>query len=225
MGPSTDPFASARAILREGLTALDLAASTAQVESLVELTRLLERWAGRVNLTGHRGPEAIAQRLIVESAALLPQLPELASLADLGSGAGFPGLPIAVLRPDWLVTLVEARERKHHFQRAAVRSLRLANALPVHGRAESLAPTLHAAAIAQAVARPERVLGWMLPWVESGGLLLLPCGASPPRIPSHPEFLFETWRTYTVPPRRTCARNLDRPPTLSWTRAPLLWYE
>jgi 16S rRNA (guanine527-N7)-methyltransferase len=203
MSPPTDPTGPARTVLCEGLIALGLTASAAQIEALVELAQLLERWAGRMNLTGHRGLEAIAQRLIVESAALLAQLPELPSLADLGSGAGFPGLPIAVLRPDCQVTLIEARERRHHFQRAAVRALGLENALPVLGRAESLAPTPHAAAVAQAVARPERVLRWMLPWVEKGGLLLLPCSKTRPEILSTPfdhEFSFEAWCPYEVPP-------------------------
>ena len=203
MAPPNDPVETARALLGEGLAALGLAASTAQIETLVELAKLLERWAGRMNLTGHRGLEAIAQRLIVESAALLAQLPDLPSLADVGSGAGFPGLPIAVLRPGWRVTMVEARERRHHFQRAAVRSLGLGNAQPVLGRAESLAPTPHAAAIAQAVARPERALRWMLPWVEKGGLLLLPSSGTRLEIPPTSfdcEFSFETWSAYEVPP-------------------------
>ena len=203
MSPPTDSTEPARAILQEGLSALGLAASPAQIEALMELAQLLERWAGRMNLTGHRGVDAIAQRLIVESAALLAQLPDLPSLADLGSSAGFPGLPIAVLRPGCRVTLVESRKRRHHFQRAAVRALGLDNATPVLGRAESLEPRPHAAAVAQAMGRPERVLGWMLPWVEKGGLLLLPCSETCPAIPSTPfdhEFSFETWSPYEVPP-------------------------
>ena len=110
----------------------------------------------------------------LDAAALTAQLPEIASLADIGSGAGFPGLPFAILRADCRVTLVESRERRHHFQRQVIRQLGLDNVRAELGRAEALEPSLHAAAIAQAVARPADALPLLLPWVEIGGLLLFP---------------------------------------------------
>ena len=163
-------------MLTAGLLELgaDPARLGSRLEQLESLALLLVRWGQRINLTAHRTPEAIARRLILDALALAGALPELPSLADLGSGAGFPGLPIAIRHPRCRVTLVEARERRHHFQRAAVRVLGLGNVTLVHGRAEALEPTRHAAAVAQAVARPDQALDWMLPWVEPGGLLVLP---------------------------------------------------
>lgn len=187
-------------LLLEGLEELGLPCEPSQCERLLDLAALLERWAARINLTGHRSLDAIVRGLVLEAAALLAQLPPgLGALADLGSGAGFPGLPIAVLRPDWSLTLVEARRRRHHFQREAGRRLGLANATLLEGRAEELTPRPHPAVVAQAVAAPARALGWMLPWAERGGRLILPTSDPGPEIPEIPGISFEERRHYRVP--------------------------
>lgn len=190
----TDPAAT----LELGLEELGLAATASQRLALVELARLVNQWGARINLTGHRDLDAIVRRLVLDAAALISVLPHAASLADLGSGAGFPGLPIAILRPRCRVTLIESREKRHHFQRAACRALRLANATPLRGRAEELDPAPYAAVIAQAMARPAAALPVMLPWVEIGGLVLLPGGAEPPVI-DDPRVSLERALCYRTP--------------------------
>jgi len=187
-------------LLREGLEALGLPADPDRVARLLELAALLGRWAPRINLTGHRTPESILRDLVLEACALTAQLPgDLGGLVDLGSGAGFPGLPMAILRPDWRLTLIEPRRRRHHFQRAAVRELGLANTLLLEGRAEALEAREHPAAVAQAVGPPEQVLRWMLPWVEPRGLLLLPGSEPGPEIPEIKGVLPEIRVRYQVP--------------------------
>ena len=181
---------------------------------MLALADLVQAWSPRIQLTGYRTPEAVVQRLVLDAAALLARVPECASLADLGSGAGFPGLPAAILRPGCAVTLVEARERRHHFQRAAVRQLGLANARPLLGRAETLEAQPHAAVVAQAIAAPTRALRWMLRWAAPGGLLLLPGGAAPPVVPAIRGVAFEAHWPYRVPcggPERSLwvGRRLD----------------
>ena len=185
-------------LLDRGLDELGLEAAPAQRQALLELAQLLHRWGARINLTGHRGLVEIVQNLLLDSAALVAQLPELESLVDLGSGAGFPGLPAAILRPSTRVTLIESRLKRHHFQRAACRALDLANATPVRGRAEELEPSPHAAAVAQAAARPEKALAWMASWVLAGGMVILPGGAAPPRA-SHPRLRLDQVIRYRVP--------------------------
>lgn len=143
---------------------------------------------------------------MLDAAALAQHLPAVPSLVDLGSGAGFPGLPIAVLRSECSVLLVEAREKRHHFQRAAVRELRLANAQTLLGRAEQLEPRPRAVVIAQAIAEPSLALRWMLPWAEVGGWLALPGGEEPPEIAPDPSIALERVARYRVPgggPART----------------------
>ncbi|MCG8590553.1 MAG: class I SAM-dependent methyltransferase [Proteobacteria bacterium] len=142
----------------------------------MELAVLLHDWGQRINLTGHGTPEAILRGLILDALALERVLPPLVSLVDLGAGAGFPGLPLAVARPHCRFVLVEARAKRHHFQRAAVRALGLDHVEPRLGRIEGLEPERFAGVIAQALAAPERALEWMRPWCLEGGWLLLPGG-------------------------------------------------
>jgi 16S rRNA (guanine527-N7)-methyltransferase len=184
--------------LQRGLDALGLETTAAQAEALYAFSSLLSEWSQRMNLTGHRTLEAIVDRLVLEACALASALPALASLADLGSGAGIPGIPVAILRGDCRVTLVESRERRHHFQRAIVRELGLSNVEPLLGRAEQLEPRPHSGVVAQAMAQPGRALAWMLPWAEPGGLLLLPLAAETPP-PEHPEVMPEPSRSYQAP--------------------------
>jgi 16S rRNA (guanine527-N7)-methyltransferase len=99
---------------------------------------LLLRWNARVNLTAIRDEEGILRRHFVESIACARLLPAgIATLLDFGSGAGFPGIPIALCRPEIAVTLAESQGKKAAFLREAVRVLGVA--ATVHsGRADVL---------------------------------------------------------------------------------------
>lgn len=109
------------AVLREVLEELGVAVSPAQFDRLCEHRRLLELWNRRINLTAIRGEKEIARRHYGESSFLHRELPRVASFVDVGSGAGFPGVPIAILRPSAHVTLVESKRRKASFLREATR--------------------------------------------------------------------------------------------------------
>lgn len=99
---------------------------------------LLVRWNRRVNLTAIRDKEGILRRHFVESIACAKALPSgISTLLDLGSGAGFPGIPIALCRPEIAVTLVESQGKKAAFLREAVRVLGI-SATVYSGRAETL---------------------------------------------------------------------------------------
>ncbi len=107
---------------------------------LSEYLDLLVRWNTRTNLTAIREPEDIVRRHFGESLFagehLGAPLPD--TLLDLGSGAGFPGLPIALLRPEIKVTLAESQGKKASFLREAVRTLGLPNVEVWAARAESM---------------------------------------------------------------------------------------
>ena len=187
------------AILATGLAELGLPAECAT--ALAELSRLVARWAERTNLTAHRGPGAVARRLVLEAVALGAALPVVPprTLADLGSGAGFPGLPLAILWPGCQVTLIDSRERKHHFQRTAIRALGLSNARAVRGRAESVDATQHQIVVAQAMAQPAEVLQWMRRWVRPDGWLVLAQSDPPAPVEPPADVSFEGIRRYHVP--------------------------
>lgn len=99
---------------------------------------LLLKWNARINLTAVREPDGILRRHFVESIACACALPpEIRTLLDYGSGAGFPGIPIAIIRPDISVTLAESQGKKAAFLREAARTLQIP--LAVHdSRAESI---------------------------------------------------------------------------------------
>jgi 16S rRNA (guanine527-N7)-methyltransferase len=135
----------------------------------------LARWGERMNLVGSTDPTAIA-RHVEDALAGLPHLAQGASLVDLGSGAGFPGLPIAIARPDLRVTLVEIREKRVAFLRHVVRSL----ALDVEVRRASYEvapPTGSDVVTLRAVASPEKSLSIARPWVAENGEIWVWAGA------------------------------------------------
>lgn len=190
---------SLEVLLSAGLAELGL--PTDRCSALAKLARLVSRWAERINLTAHRGPEAVARRLILDALALGASLPVVppGSIVDLGSGAGFPGLPLAILWPACEITLVDSRERKHHFQRSAIRELALSNARAIRGRAEVLAATPHQIVVAQAMAQPEQALEWIRGWTTPEGWLVLPQSESAPGVIAPAGVRFESIRRYQVP--------------------------
>ncbi len=111
--------------------------SDAQVETLYRHYQSLGRWNRKMNLTSIRSPEEIVVRHYCESLFFAVHVPPgWNDFADIGSGAGFPGVPMAVLRPGWKVTLVESHQRKAVFLRESTRNL--ANVSVTAQRAEKL---------------------------------------------------------------------------------------
>jgi 16S rRNA (guanine527-N7)-methyltransferase len=167
-------------LLERALDDLGIETVPTAAGKLLDFVRLLARWAPRMNLTGHRTEEEILRRLVLDAVALWQLLPRAAGVVDLGSGAGVPGLPMAILSPSVPVLLIEARLRRHHFQRAARRELGLENAHLRLGRIEALEPEPAGLVVAQAVAAPATVVSWMLPWAAPGGWLAIPGSAGAP---------------------------------------------
>jgi 16S rRNA (guanine527-N7)-methyltransferase len=163
-----------RTTLAEGLEALRLHPGHAGTDKLAQLAVLLAEWAPKMNLTGHRGPDAIARKLILDAIALFNVLPDFDSLADLGSGAGFPGLPIAILYPDRRLVSVEARAKRVSFQRTVVRKLGLKNVEVIQSRIENVEPIVCQAVVAQAVVPPDQIASLLLPWCSSDGWIAAP---------------------------------------------------
>jgi len=148
----------------------------ASFESYLEL---ILRWNARTNLTAVRDPEGIIQRHFLESIACARMLPVgIATLLDFGSGAGFPGIPIALCRPEISVTLAESQGKKAAFLQEAVRELEL-KARVFAGRAETLSDKFDCVTL-RAVDRMEHAIraagvlvrlgGWLAPMTTTSNL-------------------------------------------------------
>ena len=135
---------------------------------------LLLKWNARTNLTAIRDPEEIVRRHFGESLFAAQQLGAPDTLLDLGSGAGFPGLPIALLRPEIRVTLAESQNKKSTFLREAVRTLNLPNVEVWAARAETLSASLQFHTVAlRAVDNMEAALPAAKARIAPGGQLAL----------------------------------------------------
>lgn len=133
---------------------------------------LLVRWNERMNLTAIRDKEGILSRHFVESIACARFLPVgVKSVLDFGSGAGFPGIPIALCRPEIAVTLAESRGKKAAFLREAIRVVGF-EAVVHAGRAEELPGTFECVAL-RAVDRMQDAAREGLKLVSPGGWLVL----------------------------------------------------
>ncbi|HEX9182018.1 MAG TPA: 16S rRNA (guanine(527)-N(7))-methyltransferase RsmG [Burkholderiales bacterium] len=118
---------SARAALRGGLEALRLPLAESAQEKLLAYLELLAKWNKTYNLTAIRDPEKMVSHHLLDSLAVLPHLPA-GALADVGSGGGLPGIPIAIAEPERAVTVNDANHKKAAFLQQAIIELRLANA-------------------------------------------------------------------------------------------------
>lgn len=133
-------------------------------------------------LIGPREVPRLWDRHLLNSVALAPLVPAGARVVDVGSGAGLPGIPLALARPDLTVTLLEPLARRVTFLDECVDALRLANVTVVRGRAEEgpVVRSLGGADVvtARAVAPLEKLAGWCLPLLRPGGQLLALKGSS-----------------------------------------------
>lgn len=143
--------------LAEGIAAQGLTLPPGSADRLLAYLALLVKWNKVYNLTAVRNQEDMVTHHILDALAVLPYLAQSApagrcySLVDVGSGAGLPGLVLAIACPDWRVTLVEAVEKKTAFQRQAKIELGLSNVSIHCGRTEALQDRFDAA-IARAFA-------------------------------------------------------------------------
>jgi 16S rRNA (guanine527-N7)-methyltransferase len=130
-------------------------------------------------LLGPREVERVWERHLLNCAALSRLIPDGARVADLGSGAGLPGLVLAIQRPDLEVTLLEPMLRRSVFLEEAVTSLGLPNAHPLRARAEDVDASLAVdVVVVRAVAPLARLVTLAAPLLASGGLLLALKGTS-----------------------------------------------
>jgi 16S rRNA (guanine527-N7)-methyltransferase len=113
--------------LRDGLAALNPAIPEGVEQKLVAYLTLLAKWNRTYNLTAIHDLERMVSHHLLDSLAIMPWLNDVRSLADVGSGAGLPGIPLAICRPDLLLSSIEANQKKAAFQQQVQIELALPN--------------------------------------------------------------------------------------------------
>jgi 16S rRNA (guanine527-N7)-methyltransferase len=152
------------------------------VDAAAEYARLLATEGTVRGLIGPREVPRLWDRHLLNSAAIASLVPTRARVVDVGSGAGLPGIPLALARPDLTVTLLEPLARRVAFLTECVDRLGLERVTVVRGRAEEgpIRRELGGADVvtARAVAPLEKLAGWCLPLLRPGGLLLAMKGST-----------------------------------------------
>ena len=122
--------------LKRGLIALGLTLDRDTQQRLLDYIALIEKWNRVYNLTAIREPEKMVSHHLLDSLAVAPHL-HARRLLDVGSGAGLPGIPLALAKPDTQVTLLDSNHKKAAFLKQAVMELKLKNAEVCSERVES----------------------------------------------------------------------------------------
>lgn len=130
------------ALLEEGLRELDIDLTTEQKGKLLDYVALLAKWNAVYNLTAIRDPRQMLIQHILDSLSIVPHLATLgpATLLDVGSGGGLPGIVLAIVFPEWSITVNDIVQKKSAFQSQAKAELGLGNLSVVTGRVENLRP-------------------------------------------------------------------------------------
>lgn len=160
--------------LSEGLRQLDIESRlhSNQQDSLIAYVELLERWNRKVNLTAIKSIEEMVDRHLLDSLTVLPYV-EGDSLIDVGTGAGLPGIPIAIAKPSVSVLMLDSAERKTRFVRQAIAELGLANADVSHTRVQDASVTKVNTVVARAFSTPVDIIEMCRHLCVDGGVFVL----------------------------------------------------
>jgi len=174
-------------LIQDTYRLLGLRLNPRQTAALERYEQELIDWSQRINLTTIRDPEGIRTKHFLDSLTCLLALRESppSRLVDVGSGAGFPGIPLKIVCPSMKVTLVESVGKKVEFCRHVVRTLGLEGIEVIHARAEDVGRMANHReaydwAVARAVASLPVLVEYLLPLVRLGGHALALKGASGP---------------------------------------------
>jgi 16S rRNA (guanine527-N7)-methyltransferase len=163
--------------LERGIAALGVSLPAGAVERLLDYQALLARWNATYNLTAIRDPVEMVSRHLVDSLAVLPYV-QGQTLADLGTGPGLPGIPLAIAAPELQVLLVDSNGKKVRFLREAIRSLKLENVRAVQSRVEEVEGQFDCIT-ARAFASLEDMLAWGGHLLTKDGIWLAMKGKHP----------------------------------------------
>jgi len=164
--------------LREGAFSLGIPLDESAISKFMLYLGELKRWGKKMNLTASATDREIISRHFLDSLVLLPTLRalRLKKILDMGSGAGFPGIPLKIADPALDITLLDSREKRVFFLRHIIRSLDFFTGIgAIKGRAEAILPELAASfdcVTSRAFAPLDSFIPLALPYLTEGGLII-----------------------------------------------------
>jgi 16S rRNA (guanine527-N7)-methyltransferase len=166
-----------RHLLVEGAEAFGIRLNEKQVAAFDLYLRELLKWNQKINLTAIRSEKGIILKHFLDSLSVYPYLSKTASLLDIGSGPGFPGIPLKIVHPSLEITLIDSVRKKIDFQRHIIWTLGLKGMEAIHGRIQdkeilqSMAGRFDAV-ISRAFSDLQTLLVLAFPFLKKGGVLL-----------------------------------------------------
>lgn len=157
--------------------------SEEQIEKFNKYMSFLLEWNEKINLTAITQPEDVKLKHFVDSLTALKYIKDNDKIIDIGTGAGFPGIPIKIMRENTDITLLDSLNKRINFLNIVIENLKLKNIQALHGRAEEIARNKlyrekYDIAISRAVANLSTLSEYMLPFIRVGGKCICMKGAN-----------------------------------------------
>ena len=170
-------------LMKENLKELNIELSDLQLKQFYNYMNILIEWNKFMNLTGITEPEEVITKHFIDSLTVLDKVNKNASIIDVGTGAGFPGIPIKIAFPETKVVLLDSLNKRIKFLNEVIEKLKLNNIETIHGRAEEYGRNKnhrekYNIAIARAVAPLNILLEYLMPFVKVNGKCLCMKGSS-----------------------------------------------
>ena len=162
---------------------LGIKLSKEQAEMFFDYMNLLLEWNEKINLTAITEEKEVIVKHFVDSLTIAKYIPEGASLVDVGTGAGFPGIPLKIIRDDLKITLLDSLQKRINFLDVVIKELKLKNIETIHARVEEFGKNSKyresfEVATSRAVANLSTLTEYLLPLVKVGGIAVCMKGSS-----------------------------------------------
>lgn len=169
--------------LKQRLNEFNIEISDNQLEKFDKYMKLLLEWNEKVNLTAIIEPDEVKIKHFLDSLTVLKYINDEDKVIDIGTGAGFPGIPLKIMKPDTKITLLDSLNKRINFLNIVIEELGLKNIEAIHGRAEEFARNKlyrekYDVAVSRAVANLSTLTEYMLPFVKVGGRCICMKGAN-----------------------------------------------
>lgn len=168
---------------KQKLNEFDIKINDEQIKSFEKYMNLLLEWNEKINLTAITQPEEIKLKHFVDSLTVLKYINDDDKVIDIGTGAGFPGIPLKIMNENTKITLLDSLNKRINFLNIVIETLNLRNIQAIHGRAEEIARNKlyrekYDVAVSRAVANLSTLTEYMLPFVKIGGKCICMKGAN-----------------------------------------------